>query len=613
MIDHVASLSSLPEETISTIMKSEEYSLYLKSVNKGRANEHQFHMLATLITRHVQKETQSSVIYVAAGQYPLFTCRSQVDKENQPTSTSLKIDFFTTKIKLSEDTKAIYSDCFDGTSRLVSNNLHQALTNTSGIDLATNAQKDFAMEDIRTVLELKSKTAAINESKCLENLTLKAAELLRYQFHRRFLLGFLVAGNKIRVILFSREGVFMGAPAYFMENTLLVRCIAATVSAADIELGLPPEGFFTYSNDQKFSIALESVHTGQKLFFDNLQQTQWPSPDIIIGRGTSVHKVKERNSGKIFALKTSSPYSIRAHEGLILTKLHNLSDVAHVEAFAEWPRDGLQNILHTVAWDRTSDLHNRSFRLTVTEWIQDGIATTKIGLIGTLDAWRKVYKAVANLATAGYLHKDLSFNNVRLERTSDDEIVVKLIDFDLVDQTGNLDSAKTAPDRTGTFLFMPIEILETTSPPPRQEQHEDETAFWVGILALFKHYFRGYHVGRLWSEETSVLSQIKASFIKDLYSFGNSRLFDEPVPEFRDYVPFLHKLCISLIKEQFEDVLPNFDYPRLEIRSEGQRQQAINHQRINPRICQILENAVTALRTTTSIPDLAGTFKEMCL
>lgn len=290
MIDHLASLGSLPEKTISTIIKSEQYSLFLKSVNQGRTNEHQFHMLATLITRQVQKETQSSVIYVAAGQYPLFTCRSQVDKVNQPTSTSLKIDFFTAKIKLNEDTKAVYSDCFDGTSRLLSKNLHKALTNTSGTDLATNAQKDFAMEDIRTVVELKSKTIAINESKCLGNLALKAAELLRYQFHRRFILGFLVAGEKIRVILFSREGVFIGAPAYFMKTTLLVRCIAATVSATDIELGLPPDGFFTYKNDQKFSIALESTHTGQKLFFDNLQQTQWPSPDILIGRGTQFIK-----------------------------------------------------------------------------------------------------------------------------------------------------------------------------------------------------------------------------------------------------------------------------------------------------------------------------------
>lgn len=65
------------------------------------------------------------------------------------------------------------------------------------------------------------------------------------------------------------------------------------------------------------------------------------------------------------------------------------------------------------------------------------------------------YKAVANLAKAGYLHRDLSFENVRLKRTSSHEIVVKLVDFDLVDQIENLDSAIAAPDRTGTILFIP--------------------------------------------------------------------------------------------------------------------------------------------------------------
>lgn len=160
---------------------------------------------------------------------------------------------------------------------------------------------------------------------------------------------------------------------------------------------------------------------------------------------------------------------------------------------------------------------------------------------------------------------------------------------------------------------MPIEILETIIPPPRQEQHEDETGFWVGLLALFKRYFRGQHVGRIWSAEPFTLSRIKARLIMDLYSVGNSRLFNEPVPEFQDYAPFLRKLCTSLVKQQFEDVYPHFEYPRLEIRIDGQRQQVINHQRINPRICQILQNAVMTLRTTKPLPDLADTFKAMCL
>lgn len=51
----------------------------------------------------------------------------------------------------------------------------------------------------------------------------------------------------------------------------------------------------------------------------------------------------------------------------------------------------------------------------------------------TLVAWQKVYKAVVNLVKAGYLYRDLLFNNVQFERTSNNEIIVKLIDFNLID------------------------------------------------------------------------------------------------------------------------------------------------------------------------------------
>lgn len=70
-------------------------------------------------------------------------------------------------------------------TRSLSGKLYQILTSTPGNDLADNAKKDFAMEDI-TLLELKSKTTLINDAKCLENLNLKnlkAIELLR-QFKR---------------------------------------------------------------------------------------------------------------------------------------------------------------------------------------------------------------------------------------------------------------------------------------------------------------------------------------------------------------------------------------------------------------------------------------------
>ena len=246
------------------------------------------------------------MIYIASGQYPLFSWH-QIDNENQSTSQSPKIDFFTAEIRWDDKAKAAYSNCFGGVSHLVSKKLYPVLTSTLGKDLADNAQKDFAMENIQTLLELRSRTSAINDPKCLENLTFKATELLRHQFYRRFILGFLVAGHNIRVTLFSREGVFVGAPKDFRTTPLLVRCIVATLFTSNIELGLPPEGFFTYlSDEQKFSIALESAHTGKKPNFEILQQTQRPCLDNLIGRGTSVLKVKEQIRAMFTRLKQAA-------------------------------------------------------------------------------------------------------------------------------------------------------------------------------------------------------------------------------------------------------------------------------------------------------------------
>lgn len=159
--------------------------------------------------------------------------------------------------------------------------LYKDLTNTLNTGLLNNIEENF---DRR--YQLKSKTTAMNESKFLENLSLKATGLLIYQFQRRFYLRLCGSRRQDTSKIVCRKGALMRAPAYFMKTTALVRCIAANISASDIELRLLLAGFFTYNNDQKFCIAIKSLHSGQKLFFDNPQQTPRPSPDIFTRRGT---------------------------------------------------------------------------------------------------------------------------------------------------------------------------------------------------------------------------------------------------------------------------------------------------------------------------------------
>lgn len=84
-------------------------------------------------------------------------------------------------------------------------------------------------------------------------------------------------------------------------------------------------------------------------------------------------------------------------------------------------------------------------------WVSGG----NINFFEAPDAWQKNYKTVANIAEPEYLRQDLSFENVRIMRTSGDQLitVVKLIVFNLIDKIEDLDLAITAPDRIGTILL----------------------------------------------------------------------------------------------------------------------------------------------------------------
>lgn len=98
---------------------------------------------------------------------------------------------------------------------------------------------------------------------------------------------------------------------------------------------------------------------------------------------------------------------------------------------------------------------------------------------------------MASIAEAGYLHRDLSFGNVRAKHTSGNEIIVKLIDFDLIDGIENLDSEVTAPDRIGTVLFMPIEILGKTEPPAGDSSMRTRRHFGSGYWLPLSVFTKG--------------------------------------------------------------------------------------------------------------------------
>lgn len=137
--------------------------------------------------------------------------------------------------------------------------------------LVDNFTRDFARKNIGIILELKPKTSVINKMRWLENFSIKVTEVLRYQFHCRFILGFLVTSSKIQMVLISRKVVFVSVSANFLNNMLLMRYVVVTLVASNVDLGLLPEDLFTHlSNNQNTYITLKSAHTDKTLQFDIL-------------------------------------------------------------------------------------------------------------------------------------------------------------------------------------------------------------------------------------------------------------------------------------------------------------------------------------------------------
>ncbi|MCJ1347295.1 hypothetical protein MMC31_005518 [Peltigera leucophlebia] len=466
LIEFITSLGK--QSAVPSILESKEYSDFVASCGRGTSNESQFHA-------HYKKEHFD---------------------ESASTNIALKPDFFTAKVMQDKQSQKYKPDSLYVPSQSTctpQDTKHPVQEEKSPLlqPLLLKSENCFGFEDVRSLWELKSSTAEINITKWLKNLQFMAAEVLRFQFYRQYIIGFLVAGVKIRVAVFSREGQFLGTPVDYTNGTELLVCLVADLTASETELGFPPERFLSYSNlTQHFTVSVPSIRN-KMIPFELLEQKIWPRKDCLLGLGTTIHTAKKPDSDKIYALKMSSPYSSRPHEGIAIHRLEKVSEVARIEAYVDWPKSDFQQLLYDIEWTTPmpATIISRSFRLTVTEWLPIGLLDYKsLNLLDYLTVWRKLYIAVAHIAEQGILHRDLTFGNVRLSRpriNDVDDLEVKLIDFDLFDEVDKIGQGGASADRAGTTLFMPIEMLGSSSPSPRHEQHEDETAFWVGALAIF--------------------------------------------------------------------------------------------------------------------------------
>lgn len=96
------------------------------------------------------------------------------------------------------------------------------------------------------------------------------------------------------------------------------------------------------------------------------------------------------DSDNIYAFKMSSPYSRRPHEGSAIHRLEKFHAVIKIEAFVEWPKSDLQQLLDDIEWNTPTPATIKCFRLAVTEWLQGSLHAITLDLIDYL-VWKKLY------------------------------------------------------------------------------------------------------------------------------------------------------------------------------------------------------------------------------
>ncbi|KAI9760496.1 MAG: hypothetical protein M1840_002406 [Geoglossum simile] len=200
---------------------------------------------------------------------------------------------------------------------------------------------------------------------------------------------------------------------------------------------------------------------------DVVQLLAWDAPTI---EGTlSADEVYRDYQLRIVSTKSAQTTPIANRDQRSTTEIHPDSDSASTN-------------------DTDNNFDPRQYRQTVTEYIPGSFTELILSdPLRLLSAWRSLYRIVDAIAMRGWVHRDLSLNNVRFRHqhgSTGSPLSATLIDFDLAAPI--IGPFSGLPDRTGTVAFMPIQILESNKwvPVRHQELHEDEAVFWIGFLAI---------------------------------------------------------------------------------------------------------------------------------
>ncbi|KAI9775324.1 MAG: hypothetical protein M1839_001308 [Geoglossum umbratile] len=294
---------------------------FIRSGDRKKTNGEEFSALISAVASTLDKG--NDVQFVQSGSDPIYArAMNQLPlgdrkTEDEDRSQYLKPDYFTSKIRYDRhgrrlpgsysavlasnsdpepaspnppstgSTPAVDLSAWRKGGRLKKAKLSQEtklLQETRGSSSTSNPYSllrnrgSFYWEDVQVLWEIKSHSmAGIDRRAVWGNLILKATEVLRYQWYRKFVLGFLVCGTDICMLRIDRSRVLVsrtvGIEMSPDSTPTLIRCILASLVLPQTALGFPRDNFIRieYKGDNKPCLVArvgdEELVLGQQILF----------------------------------------------------------------------------------------------------------------------------------------------------------------------------------------------------------------------------------------------------------------------------------------------------------------------------------------------------------
>jgi hypothetical protein len=391
--------------------------------------------------------------------------------------------------------------------------------------------EDPVWECLELFWECKQSQGTINAPGVIVDCALKAAEVLRYQWSRRFVYCFLHCGTKMQLLQFSRSGLMVSGEVDIVRDTaIFVRCLIGAFCHRASRLGFPDGPSAPYHEMVEGKLRQIVTVQDQKLYL--LDQAAAPLRDHLVSRATVTFKAKllqpaPTESDQEYCFKSSWIQKVRQHEGEYLLYPHGTSgtvsmlayDVARVKLddnnivddttclwrfrFETTQIASFQEYLDTIHQLRlnlsqstttllpSSDQNppgddkvydEREHRQIVCTWVEYSFNDAVDELIKQQDIsslsslWQNAFQAIDAIVRKGVIHRDISFRNMRV----DQQMRVQVCDFDMAMTSGN---SSEAQERTGTAVFMACAILHGTAT-YHHPVHDCESVFWMCALSL---------------------------------------------------------------------------------------------------------------------------------